>query len=76
MHHVSVVKKGKPSALSKINRTKNKKRETGNRGKFSKLPAKKVKTSKRLHLIARCTTAQCRGNSNLVRPRCIKFEIR
>lgn len=75
-HQVSWVKKGPASTLSKIARIKDKKRGTGNKGKFSKVPAKKKKQSKRPHLLVSCTTPACTHKTNLTRPRSIRFEIK
>ena len=64
LHTLSIVKKGKASALSKINRIKSKKRTTCNQGKFSKVPASKIKSSKRPHILSICS--QCKRKSNVI----------
>ena len=75
-HIVAEVKKGKPfkHTHSAIQRRKNRRSNRGNKGKFSKVPAGKVKTSKHPHIMLTCKV--CKRKSNLVRPRCTRFEIR
>ena len=73
-HLVAQVKTGKPSSLSQIKRRQARRGHRGNKGKFSKVPAKRVNTSRRPFLLLTCHT--CGYKSNLSRPRCNKFQIR
>ena len=67
------IKKGPSSSLSWIERQKKRYGNRGGIGKFGECPPKKVKKSKRPHILATCTT--CTKNVNITRPRCIKWQI-
>ena len=78
LHKVKAVKSNTPSAHSKINRTKARKPGTGNRGKFSKVVAKKVKTSKKPHLTIYCSMATLGDRHvkrNMIRPRTNRYVL-
>ena len=45
----------------------------GNLGRYSKVPAKKCKKSKKPHLLATCSI--CKLSTNICRPRCVKYTI-
>jgi large subunit ribosomal protein L44e len=74
LHSSSKYKPKKPSQLSWIVRQKNRRHSQGNKGKFSKPPAKRFKNSKKLMLILKCTV--CSSSRSMVRPRCIKSQIK
>ncbi len=61
------------SSLTAIERRKERRGTIGNLGKFSKVPAKKVKKSKKPNLVIRCVG--CKIGRNYCRPRSIKFQI-
>ena len=71
LHKIQKQKAGKMSTLTRIERRKNS-RVRGNRGKFSKTPAKRNKV-KRLHIRSNCTT--CDWQSFLRTRRANKFEL-
>jgi large subunit ribosomal protein L44e len=70
---VKEVKKGKESSLRMINRRKARWGSRGNLGRFSKVPAKRVKTSKKPHLLCICSV--CKKKKPLTRARCVKFSV-
>lgn len=72
-HTVKEIKKGKVSSTSHIERQKKRMGSRGNLGKWSKVPQKKVKTSKKPHLLISCST--CNKCRNLCRPRTVKLEV-
>lgn len=72
---VSQIKARKGSVLTKINRRKLTKYVTkGPRGKFSKTPTKSTKSSKKPHLLLRCTI--CNAKRNWKHRRTIKLTIK
>jgi len=72
--NVKEVKKGKSTNLSWINRQKIRRGNTGNLGKYSKPPMKKIKKAKRPNLVLECTV--CLLKRSYSRKRCIKFNIK
>ena len=71
---VKEVKKGPVSSTTLVARRIKRWGSRGNLGRYSKVPAKKVKTSKKPNLLITCVT--CNVSTNLCRPRCVKYTIK
>ena len=70
---VKEVKKGPVSGMTFVARKIERVGSRGNLGRYSKVPAKKVKKSKKPHLLIRCV--KCNLGANLCRPRCVKYTV-
>lgn len=72
-HSLKEIKKGKPSGTAWIVRQQERRGKRGNLGKFSKPPSKKIKTSKKPHLLITCLI--CNKSRNICRPRATRTEV-
>ena len=73
LHVIGKYKPAKASKLSWITRQKERRHTMGNRGKYSKAPAKRYKNAKRLQLLLKCI--KCTSKRFMTLPRMVKSEI-
>ncbi len=73
LHDLTKISKRPMSAMCWGNRQEQRTSMRGNRGRFSKSPAERVKTSRKPHILQTCGV--CSAHSNYIGRRTKKYEI-